>query len=169
MTDRTSEPPDWALWFYWIMATTLGWILGSLFFTALPMAFSGVAIAGLQWAILYKRIHQSWRWAILSAASWIAGYILFILFIPPGAGFLLGPLMGTILGILQWFLLRQEFEWAGWWIPISILAWTTGLTVAPGLLTSGALPGALTGLALVILFRYSSRGGLNRPSSQSGL
>jgi hypothetical protein len=51
--------------------------------------------------------------------------------------------------------LRKEVEWAGWWIIINILAWTTGLTVLPGLLSSGALPGALTGLALVILFRFS--------------
>jgi hypothetical protein len=61
-----------------------------------------------------------------------------------------------VVGIAQWLLLRKEFDWAGWWIIISILAWTTGLTTMPGLISSGTLPGALSGLTLVILFRFSS-------------
>jgi hypothetical protein len=147
---------DWALWFYWIMATTLGWLVGRIFFSGIPFAASGVAIAALQWAVLYQRIPKAWRWAILSSLAWIAGYILVVLFIPDRIAFLAGPLLGAMLGIVQWLLLRQEFEWAGWWIVISILAWTTGLTALPGFLTSGALPGALTGLTLVIFFRASS-------------
>jgi len=70
--------------------------------------------------------------------------------------FLIGPVMGGSVGIMQWLVLKKEVEWAGWWIIISILAWTTGLTLMPGSLTSGSLPGALTGLTLIILFRFSS-------------
>ncbi|HJS18042.1 MAG TPA: hypothetical protein VJ785_04810 [Anaerolineales bacterium] len=121
----------------------------------IPIAVSGVAIGGLQWSVLYKRIHKAWRWAIFSSLGWIFGYLLSVLLIPDTQGFLIGPLMGGILGVVQWLILKQEFDWAGWWIPISILAWTTGLTLLPGALTSGALPGALTGLTLVILFRYA--------------
>ena len=50
MTDTKSETMDWALWFYWIMATTLGWLAGSLLFNGIPIIISGVAIAALQWA-----------------------------------------------------------------------------------------------------------------------
>ena len=139
------------------MATTLGWLLGALFFGGIPMVASGVAVAAFQWAVLHRRIHNAWRWPLRSALAWIAGYILFIIFVPPQAGLLLGPWLGAALGIVQWSLLRQEVDWAGWWLPISILAWTTGLTVIPGTLSSGALPGALTGLALVILFHYPSQ------------
>jgi hypothetical protein len=156
MTDSKSITMDWALWFYWIMATTLGWIIGSLFFQGIPVMISGVAIAALQWAVLYKRIQKAWRWAIFSSLGWIAGYILFVIFFSANGGFLIGPLMGGVTGVVQWFLLRKEVEWAGWWVIISMMAWTTGLTMMPGLLTLGALPGALTGLALVILFRFSS-------------
>ena len=156
MTDTKSESMDWALWFYWIMATTLGWLAGSMFFNGIPLVISGVAIAGLQWAVLYKRIQKAWRWAILSSLGWIIGYILLAIFFPAFMMLLVGPVMGGILGLVQWFLLKQEVEWAGWWIIISMLAWTTGLTLMPGFLTSGALPGTLTGLTLVILFRYSS-------------
>jgi hypothetical protein len=147
---------DWALWFYWIMATTLGWLVGTLLFSGIPLVISGVAIAVFQWSVLYKRIQKSWRWLVFSALGWIAGTILLILTAPEQMGFLAGPFLGAVLGVVQWLILRNELEFSGWWIPISIIAWTTGLTLMPGLLTSGALPGALTGLTLVILFRYSS-------------
>lgn len=155
MTDTKSKTMDWALWFYWIMATTLGWLLGSLLFNGIPVIISGAVIAAFQWTVLYKRIHKAWRWAIYSSLGWIASYTLFVLFLAPNMGFFLGPLIGVVIGFMQWLLLRKEFDWAGWWIIISTLAWTTGLTIMPGLLTSGALPGALTGLVLVILFRFS--------------
>jgi hypothetical protein len=163
MTDTKTKSMDWALWFYWIMATTLGWLAGALLFNGIPLVISGVAIAGFQWSVLYKRIHKSWRWLVFSSLAWIAGYILYILLIPGQLDILLGPFLGAILGVVQWLILRKELEWTGWWIPINILAWTTGLTIMPGLLTSGALPGALTGLALVILFRYASP-----PATQEG-
>lgn len=155
MIDTKSKTMDWALWFYWIMATTLGWLLGSFLFNGIPVIISGAVISAFQWTVLYKRIHKAWRWAIYSSLGWIASYILFVIFLAPNMGFFLGPLIGVVVGFTQWFLLRKEVDWAGWWIIISTLAWTTGLTIMPGMLTSGALPGALTGLVLVILFRFS--------------
>ena len=157
MTNTKSKTLDWALWFYWIMATTLGWLLGSIFFQGIPVIVSGVAVAAFQWAVLYKRIPNAWRWVIVSSLGWIVGYILFVVFFASGLEFLLGPVVGGAVGIAQWLLLRKEVDWAGWWIILSILAWTTGLTLVPGLLSSGALPGALTGLALIILFRFSPK------------
>lgn len=156
MTITKSESVDWALWFYWIMATTLGWLVGTFLQSAIPTLISGVAVAAFQWLVLFKRIQKAWRWAIFSSLGWITGYIVFVIILPANLGFLLGPLLGGVIGFVQWLLLRKELDWAGWWIIISIIAWTTGLTLFPGFLTSGTLPGALTGLALVILFRFSS-------------
>jgi len=156
MADIKSKSLDWTLWFYWIMASTLGWMIGSLFFQGIPVIISGVVIAVLQWAVLYKRIPKAWRWAMASSLGWVAGNILFVVFFSADMVIFLGPLLGGTLGIVQWFLLRKEVDWAGWWIIINIMAWTTGLTMMPGLLSSGALSGAITGLALVILFRFSS-------------
>ena len=162
MTDTKSKTMDWALWFYWIMATTLGWLAGTFFQSAIPDIISGVVIAAFQWTVLYKRIQKAWRWAIFSSLGWIGGYILYVVLFQADMRFLLGPLLGGVVGVVQWLLLRKEVDWAGWWIIISIIAWTTGLTLVPGFLTSGALPGALTGLTLVILFRFSSPGMDNR-------
>lgn len=157
MTGTQPETMDWALWFYWIMATTLGWLAGSFFFSAIPVIVSGAAIAALQWATLYQRIHKAWRWAVYSTIGWLIGYVLFVFLMHSNTGILLGSVLGGTTGIAQWLLLRKEVDWAGWWIVVSILAWTTGLAVLPGMLTSGALPGAMTGLALVILFRFSQQ------------
>jgi hypothetical protein len=155
MANDKSKTMDWALWFYWIMATTLGWLLGSLLFNGIPIIIAGAAIAAFQWAVLYQRIQRAWRWAVLSSLGWIVGYILLAVFFSTEMDLLVGPVLGGIVGVVQWALLKKEVDWAGWWIIISILAWTTGLTVLPGMLSSGALPGALTGLTLVILFRFS--------------
>ena len=165
MTATKPESLDWAFWFYWIMATTLGWLIGNIFFKGIPIIISGVIIAALQWSVLYKRIQKAWRWLMLSSLGWIVGFILFVVFIPD-MNIMIGPVLGGTVGVMQWFLLRSEVDWAGWWILISILAWTTGLTLMPGVLTSGSLPGALTGLTLLILFRFSSKGKREEPESK---
>ena len=146
---------DWALWFYWIIATTMGWLIGNIFFLGIPVIMAGAAISALQWAVLYKRIHKASRWPIHSFVGWISGYILFVLLSTGNYAIPNGTLIGAAVGVAQWLLLRKEFNWAGWWIIISTIAWTTGINVIPGMLTSGALPGALTGLTLVILFRFA--------------
>jgi hypothetical protein len=156
MNDNKHETMDWALWFYWIMATTLGWIFGNLFFNGIPIIMSGAVVAAFQSVVLYKRIQKAWRWAVLSSLGWITGYILALFFLPTNMGFLFGGIMGGTVGLVQWLILRMEMEWSGWWVVISIMAWTTGLNLMPGFLTSGALPGALTGLALIVLFRFSA-------------
>ena len=155
MIQENSAYLDWAFWFYWIMATTLGWTVGALFFRGIPLVISGVAIAAAQWSVLWKRLPKAWRWFFYSALAWIlavaSGLALFKAF----QGLLAGPWIGLLVGLAQWWILRKAFHWSGWWIVISTLAWTTGLVVVPGMLSSGALPGALTGLALVLFFRYA--------------
>jgi len=157
MSNTESKTMDWALWFYWIMATTLGWLIGKYIFQGIPIIISGFIIAVLQWTVLINRIQNAWRWIIFSSLGWIGGYILVFVF-APDRNYLIGPVIGGWVGFMQWLLLRTEVDWAFWWIIISVLAWTTGLLFMPGALTSGSLPGALTGLTLVILFRYSLKG-----------
>jgi hypothetical protein len=35
-------------------------------------------------------------------------------------------LPGVVTGIAQWLVLWRRVHQAGWWIPISIVAWTAG-------------------------------------------
>jgi hypothetical protein len=146
---------DAAFWFQWIMATTLGWLLGRLVFANLPLVSAGVGVGVLQWPILFRRIPKAWRWPLATASGWIVGSIVLLTAVPAGLeGFLAGLIIGPSVGLAQWWILRQEVPWTGWWIAISTLAWITGLTVLPGALATGALAGALTGLALMLLFRH---------------
>jgi hypothetical protein len=155
-TEVDNQTMDWTLWFYWIIATTSGWLIGNLLFAGIPIIIAGVLIAAMQWAVLYKRLEKAWQWFVLSSLVWITSIIVLILFLP-GMEVLLGPLLGITLGVTQWTILKKHFHWSGWWIIVSFLAWTSGLTLMPGLFTSGTLPGSLTGITLVLFFRYTKK------------
>jgi hypothetical protein len=143
---------DSALWFQWIMATALGWLLGNVIFPSLPAISAGVGVGILQWPILYRRIARAWRWPLATAVAWIGGSILLQVAVPPELQLLLaGLILGPIVGLSQWTVLRQGVRWAGWWIVISTIAWITGLTLLPGILATGAMVGALSGIALSLL------------------
>jgi hypothetical protein len=149
---------DWAFWFQWMVATTLGWILGGFIFPGLALLASGILIAILQWLVLQGRLHNPLRWVLATSLGWAAGYLLTVLAIPAGLEFLDGLVLGLAAGIAGWLVLRGELRWAGWWIPFSVIGWTTGLTLLPGFTLTGTLAGALTGLALEILLRNPKPG-----------
>jgi hypothetical protein len=96
---------------------------------------------------------KAWRWIIASAVGGVAGWALCFALLPPVLDFYSGLLLGTAMGLAQWVVLRREVRWAGWWIPVSGLAWSAGLAVFPGLFSSGAVAGAISGVALELLLR----------------
>ena len=146
---------DAIFWFQWIMATTLGWILGSLLLPYISLVAAGVGVGIMQWPVLYHRIPRAWRWPVSTAIAWIGGSLFVLIAVPANLQIILaGVLLGPVVGLAQWLVLRQEVSWAGWWIIVSTMAWITGLTLLPGTLSTGALAGALTGFALALLFHY---------------
>lgn len=152
MDVHRSKSFDWAFWFFWIMATTWGWILGGFLVAGIALLITGLAVAILQWLVLKQRIGRSWRWISVTGIGWAAGWVLVVAALPE-FDFMHGLVLGAATGLAQWTVLRREVYWAGWWIVISTIAWTTGLTLLPGALTSGVIPGALTGIALELLLR----------------
>lgn len=145
---------DWAFWFLWIMATTLGWILGRFLLPNLASFIIGLALGILQWFVLQGRIYKPWRWIIATMLGWLIGSILIRYFVTDGGEFLAGAILGCTVGVAQWFILRKELQWAGWWIIINIVAWTTGMALLPGIFSTGAMIGAITGIALGLLLQY---------------
>ncbi len=146
---------DTVFWFQWIMATTLGWLLGSLLLPNISTVSAGVGVGIMQWPVLYRRVSRAWRWTLATAVAWIVGSILLLVAVPSGLQILLaGLILGPLVGLAQWLILRQEVHWAGWWIVISAMAWITALTLLPGILATGAMAGAIAGLALSLLLRY---------------
>jgi hypothetical protein len=144
---------DWALWFFWIMATTWGWLLGRLLLPVLAVVTAGFFISIFQWLVLQGRINRPWRWVIATSLGWTSGYLL-TLILPQAFEIFGGLILGLATGIAQWVILRDAIRWAGWWIVFSTIGWITGLTLLPGLLLTGTMAGALTGLALEILLRF---------------
>jgi hypothetical protein len=71
--------------------------------------------------------------------------------------FLTGLLIGLTTGSAQWLILRREVHWAGWWIAINVIAWTTGLAFLPGLISTGAMVGLITATALALLLNVPKR------------
>lgn len=140
---------DWALWFFWIMATTWGWLVGN-FLPGLTLVISGLFVAIFQWLVLQGRISRPWRWIAATCLGWIAGYLITLLALPQVWE---GPVIGLTAGIAQWTILRRELHWAGWWIVFSFLGWITGITLLPGLFLTGTMAGALTGICLEVLLR----------------
>jgi hypothetical protein len=155
MSKRDQPAFDSFFWFQWIIATTLGWFLGSLLLPYVSAVAAGVGAGIMQWPVLYHRIPRAWRWPVATARAWTGGSLFLLIAVPADLQILLaGLIAGPLVGLAQWLILRREVYWAGWWIVISAMAWITGLTVLPGVLTTGALVGAMTGLALNLLLHY---------------
>lgn len=145
---------DWAFWFFWIMATTLGWLSGSFILASLAFVASGFLVGVFQSLVLHSRIAHPWRWIGLTFAGWSLGYLVVFFGIPREFEILDGVVIGLTTGIAQWVILRHELRWTGWWIVFSVIAWTTGLSLLPGAMLTGTTAGALTGIALEILLRH---------------
>lgn len=153
---------DWGLVFYWMMATTSGWLFGWLLLPAIALVTAGVGTGIMQSLVLYRRMPKVWRWSLVTAVGWMAGLAIVISLVPGGTGLLSGMVIGAVTGAAQWALFRREVRWAGWWIAVSALAWASGLSLAPTpesvvlprIVLSGVLPALITGIALELLLRY---------------
>jgi hypothetical protein len=94
------------------------------------------------------------QWLLLSTVGWALGFFVgFALgtiisedLIPNSvfgeilAYFMLGTVLGSVVGLMQWFVLRRQISRAGWWI----LASAAGLAVVIG-----------AGITLAALMEYS--------------
>lgn len=139
-------------WQKWIGATAVGaftaWLLGMIPSTLMALAETEEAVA--------------------TAQPEINNLVLFSL------AALMGLVLGPILALPQWLVLRRYVENAFWWIPANALAWMVGMVlvfvginlvpaegitatvilgVAITLLLAGICVGAIHGLALIWLLK----------------
>lgn len=141
---------DWVFWFQWVMATTLGWVLGGILST-LGFLISGVGIGFFQWMILSGRISKPWRWALVTIPGWFIGWVLGIYLLPDDMNLLAGIILGLATGISQWLILRKVVNYSWWWIIFSVIGWVSGLYLLPGLLMTGIIAGIFTGICIILL------------------
>ncbi len=174
--------PGWRVWFLWLMAAALGWGLGVYWgwfdgtepktLQSIPsvilagylgVAVGGILIGVLQWLVLRRHLARAGRWVLASlGAAAVVGIVVFgVGVVNADVGWLAGvSVFGTVVGVLQWLVLRRRVPRAGWWVLASTVGWVVGMPLGdivgpPGL---GAAYGAITGTALVWLLRQERPG-----------
>lgn len=120
-------------WRSWALATAAGalvaWLLGMLPSTLLSAA--GAAQAATSGAA--------------STPSAAEPSLALQLLLAAGMGAVLGP----VLGVPQWLVLRRFVERAGWWVLANVMAWMAGMPMvflATGLIQPGFSAPAIAGL-----------------------
>ena len=121
----------------------------------------------LQYLLLRHYLPRIGRWIAATALGWLLGIAVVYL------GHAIWPvalnansvwsamLIGAVTGLAQWLVLRRWVPRAGWWIPASVLGWGLVRLIAGKVFTNllelliiGAVPAAVTGLALWWLLNH---------------
>lgn len=151
MNDNTNF--NWKLWLQWILATTLGWLVGSAF---LPLEYvAGLGMGVAQWLVLRPLYPNTSWWILLSTGGWMLGWGISIAVFDPQAAFLIAGFVGLSTSGFQWYILRQWVPMAGWWVVISTLAWVVALSDFTDPRMAGLVVGIITGIGLELLARYN--------------
>lgn len=170
--------PGWRIWFLWLLASAVGWGVGmeagsffepggikslrsvpSLILAGYVALAVGANLSGvLQWLVLRGKVARAGRWvpASLGAAAVVGLVVLSVGAVDAQRGWVMGAgLFGTVVGALQWLVLRRQVPRAGWWVLASTVGWVVGIPLGEtfGWLALGATYGAITGTALVWLLR----------------
>jgi hypothetical protein len=106
----------------WV-ATWLPWMNEDRVFGYATLISLGLTLGLAQWVVLRRYISQPFRWVTAT----LIGYLLCVIIIISsnlaalgGMGVwnnvLLLGLLGTAIGMSQWWILRRHYRSAGWWV-----------------------------------------------------
>ncbi len=102
------------------------WLLGG--------CISGLGLGAFQAISLAELGLRSRFWPLTSVAGLGTGFVVYACLNfsntqpEAGASFLvIGALIGSVVGWMQWLILRRWYHHTGWWIPVSIIFWSLGL------------------------------------------
>lgn len=153
----------------WIAATTIGLVMGMVFYTLtggellIGAIMIGLLTGWTQMLILtLQRARVGWLWVLNSLIAFVTWSMAVPVF--GSINLLAGFALGVLLGFLQWLNLRRRVEHAARWIVANIAAWTIGLGVyVPvtqlsgtwliGFAVAGLVAGAIVAVALLRLLR----------------
>lgn len=167
----------WALWLLTFLGFPVGGGLAYLLLKAVDGPLKGLvagAIAGAfiglaQWLVLRQRIPLEWWWIALTSAGLAAGLSISVAVFGINTSdwtfIVRAVIVGLMVGLAQWFLLRQYSPLALIWVLTIVVAWSLGWlisrTAGVDLSYSWAVFGstgaivfaALTGLIMLWLLR----------------
>jgi len=195
--ERKVARNEFGLWLGWTVATMAGMLLGLLtFIPLLPVIHLGLArilvplwagflVGTFQWLVLRRYLTHSVDWILNGGVGWAVGYGLGLIVIQSLSDYPWGALiayiiLGLIIAVLQWPVLRREIPNAIPWIAASVTGWALGAYLSQPVLdlfvgsdavnpavsttiiagTTGLAAGAVTGLVLVWIVRQPERADL---------
>ena len=167
-----APPPllkEWQAGWLWVAATTIGLVVGMVFYTLtggellVGAIMIGVLLGWLQMLILMlQRIRVGWLWLFNSIIAWVTWSMAVPVF---GAINLLAAFgLGVLVGFLHWLNLRKRVERGLWWVAANVVGWTIGLglylpvtqlagTWLIGFAVSGVVAGSIIAVAVVVMLR----------------
>lgn len=155
-------------------------VLAEVIYFCISGAILGALVGLIQWIILQRKVSLSALWILasiagLSASGLVAGLVSWIFSYSRNIGFdilstvLIYTVGGTLIGLLQWPILRRKVTRAGWWVLASTLGWGlspvfwelmsirvklwTPLSQSGSIFIGGLMLGTVTGVALSLLLR----------------
>ncbi len=153
----------------WLAATTIGLVLGMVFYTLtggellVGAIMSGVLMGWLQMLILMlQRIRVGWLWLLNSLIAWVTWSMAIPVF--GSINLMAGFGLGVLVGFLHWLNLRKRVERSLWWVAANVAGWTIGLglylpvtqlagTWLIGFAVSGMVAGSIIAAAVVVMLR----------------
>ena len=193
MMDRSFLSGYSSVWLGWVLASTIGWVIGFgigfflfdqigsivyidgdelLAYVALPSI--GISLGMLQWLVLRHQLPQAGWWILASLVGYLGALAVVrspnVLIVTPeslldDAAFFF--ILGVVVGIPQWLVLRRHYSKSFWWVLISTFGWMGFLLVVANPLSSlvefigfsgiiGAISGAVSGFFLIWLMNERS-------------
>lgn len=167
---------NWNLFFRWLLAHACIWwfILGLLAWRAdkaIAWFLFGLILGGTQWLVLRRySTRGGWWWVVATTAGWLVGrmpfFLVTITFNWPVVGW---AIMGALIGLGQWFIVRRIVAQAYWWVLANVVAMVAGRMVVQSVINAvgftqgwgdswflaGAIYGGITGIVLIYLMRGS--------------
>ena len=167
-----APPPilkEWQAGWLWVAATTIGLVVGMVFYTLtggellVGAIMIGLLMGWTQMLILtLQRAKVGWLWLLNSVIAWVTWSMAIPVF---GAiNWLAGFGLGVLVGFLHWLNLRRRVERAWWWVAANVVGWTIGLglylpvtqlagTWLIGFAVSGVVAGSIIAGAVVAMLR----------------
>jgi hypothetical protein len=156
-------------------------LLGALFVVVVGSLFEGALVGYAQAQVLAPRLprlrRHRWVWATLLGAgvAWLLGLLPATvgdlldhegLAEEPSSGFMLlgaalsGAVLGAVLALPQWKVLRHFVKGAWRWLPANAAAWSIGMTIVFAGMDRLAWAGGIAGVADGVFLVCAMAGGV---------
>jgi hypothetical protein len=100
---------------------------------AISLVVIGVLTGAGQWAVLRMRLKRVWMWIPATAIGVPLGFFVGLAvdtgIFAAGDTLNISGLLGLVVGVPQWLVIRKKVEKAYWWLPASILSWAFGAKI----------------------------------------